>query len=145
MNTNRRGLICVAMVAGILCAGSQLLFAGQSDKDKSKDKDPRKHYALIFGTAFGPDERPIYGARVEIHPADKKKPRWELMSDHQGEFAARVPPGPGDYVVEAVVEIAPVEDGKPQMHKKKRYHAETKVHIDNEERQDIGVHLKEVN
>jgi hypothetical protein len=140
-------MICVAMLAALICAGNAASFAGQADKDKSKDKskDPHKHYALIFGTAFGPDERPLYGVRVDIHPVDKKRPKWELMSDHNGEFAARVPPGPGDYVIEAVAEIAPAEDGKVQMQKKKRYQAETRVHIDKEERQDIGVHLKEVN
>jgi len=148
MSTDRRRLICVALLAAFVCAGGNALCGGQDDKDKSKDKsskDSRKHYALIFGTAFGPDKRPLYGVKVDIHPADKKRPKWELMSDHNGEFAARVPPGPGDYVIEAVVEIAPTEDGKVQMHKKKRYQAETRVHIDNEERQDIGVHLKEVN
>ena len=147
MSTDRRRLICVTMLAALIGAGGQFLFAGQAAKDKSKEKnqDPRKHYALIFGTAFGPDDRPLYGVKVTVHPADKNRPKWELMSDHNGEFAARVPPGPGDYVIEAMAEMFPVEDGKVQTHKKKRYQAETRVHIDKEERQDIGVHLKEVN
>jgi hypothetical protein len=145
MNTDRRRLICTALLAAFVCAGSSALVGGQNDKSKDNSKDPHKHYALIFGTAFGPDERPLYGVKVNIHRADKKRPKWELISDHNGEFAARVPPGPGDYVIEAVAEIAPTEDGKVQMHKKKRYQAETRVHIDNEERQDIGLHLKEVN
>src|SRR5262249_7788542 len=74
-------------------------FAGQS-------KEP-KRYGLIFGTAYGPDQRPLYGARIEIHPKGQKRPVWELMSDHQGEFAQRVPPGPGDYLVTGQAELPP--------------------------------------
>jgi hypothetical protein len=100
-----------------------------------KNQDP-KHYALIFGTAYGPDSRPFYGASVYIHPVGKKRPAWELMSDHQGEFAQRVPPGPADYVVTGQAEI-PFPEGR----KKIRIKAEKTVHIDAEERQDISLQL----
>src|SRR5437764_15261344 len=103
----------------------------------------QKHYGLIFGTAYGPDERPLYGAKIQIHPAGKKHPNWELVSDHRGEFAQRVPHGPADYVVSGAAEIAPAQNGSPQAHKKKRIKSEARIHIEKEERQDISLHLSE--
>ena len=61
--------------------------------------DPTKPYALIFGTVWGPDDRPVYGVKVLIRRADQKKAKWELYSDHQGEFAQRVPAAKADYLV----------------------------------------------
>ena len=55
------------------------------------EKKSEKPYALIFGTVWSPDNHPLYGVRVRIRRADDKKPRWELYSDHNGEFAQRVP------------------------------------------------------
>lgn len=110
--------------------------------DKPDQKTKEKHYALIFGTAYGPDDRPIYGVKVVIHPDGKKHPRWELYSDHRGEFAQRVPPGPGDYVATGVVEIVPVENAKPHKSRKKHLTAETKVHVAGEEERDFSLHLQ---
>jgi len=95
----------------------------------ASEKRAEKPYALIFGTVYGPDYRPVYGVRVKIHRADQKKARWELYSDHQGEFAQRVPAGAADYVIRAEPEgkHAPA--------------AEAKVHVENNERVDIGLHL----
>jgi hypothetical protein len=134
VNTDRRS-ITIAVVGSVLlglCASS---FAAADAK--------QKHYGLIFGTAYGPDDRPIYGVRVTIRPAGKKHPSWELMSDHRGEFAQHVPPGPGDYVVVGEVEIMPRENGKPQKSKKLHLKGETKVHIEGEERHDFSLHLAE--
>src|SRR5882757_794407 len=88
----------------------------------SKDKPQKeKPYALIFGTAFGPNDRPLYGVKIRIRPQTKKRPSWDLISDHRGEFAQRVPPGPGDYLIRGEAEYAPVgEDGRPQLSKKMR-------------------------
>lgn len=105
-----------------------------------KNKGTQKHYGLIFGTAYGPDDRPLYGMRIQIHPADKKHPSWELVSDHRGEFAQRVPPGPTDYIVSGEGELLLPENGTPH---KKKFKAETKVHITAEERQDVSLHFKE--
>lgn len=104
--------------------------------------DKPKPYALIFGTAYGPDDRPIYGVKVTIHPAGQKHPTWELYSDHRGEFAQRVPPGPGDYVATGMVEIVPVENGKPHKSKKMRLTGEAKVHVAGEEEHDFSLHLQ---
>jgi len=111
----------------------------------SKDKPQKeKPYALIFGTAYGPNDRPLYGVKITIRSQKKKHPSWDLMSDHRGEFAQRVPAGTNDYLVRGEAEYAPVgKDGKPQLSKKVRLKGETRVHVDDEERRDISVHLTE--
>ena len=99
---------------------------------------PEKPYALIFGTVWGPDDHPVYGVTVNIRRAtDKaKKVRWELYSDHNGEFAQRVPPGESDYILSADLKHFKSADGKP-VHLVK----EVTVHIYNDEREDTGLHL----
>ena len=110
-------------------------------KDKRKAEKP---YALIFGTAYGPDDRPLYGVKITIRRQAKKHPSWELMSDHRGEFAQRVPPGPADYLIHGDAEYVPLgDDGKPQLSKKKRLKGDAKAHVESEERLDISVHLTE--
>jgi len=102
---------------------------------KSKDRD--KPYALIAGTVWGPDDRPVYGVRVKIRRStDKpKKVRWEVFSDHNGEFAQRVPAGEAEYILTADLKGIKAADGKP-------IHAQdVTVHIYNDEREDTGVHL----
>jgi hypothetical protein len=98
---------------------------------------PDKPYALIFGTVWGPDDHPLYGVKVKIRRADQKKTRWELYSDHNGEFAQRVPVGPSDYLV-----WADLKDYKSPTGKQLHQDGEVKVHVDNDEREDIGLHLK---
>lgn len=114
-----------------------LLLALCSSSSAGSDKDLKKHYGLIFGTAYGPDDRSVYGAKIAVHPAGKKHPSWELFSDHRGEFALRVPPGPADYVITGEVEYT------PDAGKKKTLKAEIKVHIEGEERQDVSLHFSE--
>jgi hypothetical protein len=100
-------------------------------------RKPEK-YALIFGTVWGPDDHPLYGVKVKIRRADQKKAHWELYSDHNGEFAQRVPPGPSDYLVWADLKAYKSLSGK-ELHQP----GEVKVHIDNDERQDVGLHLRQ--
>jgi hypothetical protein len=99
---------------------------------------PEKPYALIFGTVWGPDDHPLYGVSVKIRRAsDKpKKVRWELYSDHNGEFAQRVPAGEADYILWADLKGFKFVDGRP-LHLAK----EVTLHIYNDERQDTGLHL----
>ncbi len=101
-----------------------------------KDKD--KPYALIAGTVWGPDDRPVYGVTVKIRRAtDKaKKARWQLYSDHMGEFAQRVPAGEADYIIWADLKGVKSADGKPV-----RLVQPVTVHIYNDEREDTGLHL----
>src|SRR5579864_1635667 len=81
----------------LLVPGSGVLpCSGAAPLQKLKPRDP---YALIFGTVWGPDDHPVYGIRVKIRRAQDKRPKWELVSDHSGEFALRVPAGKADYVV----------------------------------------------
>jgi hypothetical protein len=122
-------------------AGDQKETPQTTSKSKSKPKE--KPYGLIFGTAYGPDDHPMYGVHVTIHPEGHSRPSWELMSDHRGEFAQRVPPGPGDYLITGEVEIIPMVDGKPQKSQKKRLKGQAKVHLGGEEEQDFSLHMNE--
>jgi hypothetical protein len=105
--------------------------AGKGPHDKPKP------YALIFGTVWSPDNRPLYGVKIKIRRADRKKARWDLYSDHNGEFAQRVPPGRADYLV-----WADMKGYKPSAGKQLQPGEEVKVHIEGDERVDIGLHLK---
>jgi hypothetical protein len=122
-----------------LCLSLALFIS--SGKAQNNSDLRKKHYGLISGTAYGPDDRPLYGVQVTIHPEGKKHPSWDLVSDHRGEFAQRVPPGPGDYLVAGRVEVAPLENGVPNKHKKMKLTGEAKVHIDKEEIQDVSLHM----
>jgi hypothetical protein len=102
------------------------VFPGRAEK---KPKHPP--YALIFGTVWSPEQRPVHGIKVKIRRAEEKKARWELVSDRRGEFAQRVPAGAAEYVVWA--ETRGHKGPKP----------EVKVRIENDERQDISLHLTE--
>ena len=95
--------------------------------------DPTKPYSLIFGTVYGPDNRPAAAVKIKIRRGDQKKAKWELVSDRRGEFAQRFPAGAADYYVRTEV------DKKYGVENK-----EVKVHIENDERQDIALHLTKV-
>jgi hypothetical protein len=134
-----RTRISLGFLTAVLCFAALLASAGKvSAKAASADQKPDQPYALIFGTVWGPDDRPLYGVKVKIRRADQKKARWELYSDHRGEFAQRVPPGPADYVIWADLKGFKSPNGK-QLHQD----SEVTVHIDNDERQDTGLHLKQ--
>jgi hypothetical protein len=111
------------------------LLAAQKSKNSNKEDKP---YAVIFGTVWGPDDRPIYGVTVHIRlSSDKpKKVRWQVFSDHHGEFAQRVPAGEADYILAADLKHAKFADGKPL-----RLPKDVTVHIYNDEREDTGLHL----
>jgi len=132
----QRGAVRIALVLLFLLSlgFSPRLPAGSVFAAHSKHDQP---YALIFGTVWGPNSRPMYGIKIKIRRESDTKARWEVVSDHSGEFAQRVPPGKQDYVVWADLKGVASAAGKP-------FHAEeVKVHIDNDERADIGVHLTE--
>ena len=122
----------VLAVAFFFVASPHLL---SSPAQHAKSEKP---YALIFGTVWGPDDRPVYGVRVKIRRATDKanKTRWEVYSNHSGEFAQRVPPGPSDYIIGADLKGFKPADGKP-LHLVQ----EVTLHIYNDERADTGLHL----
>ncbi len=95
-----------------------------------------KPYALIFGTVWDPDGHPLYGVKVKIRRGEETKARWELYSDHHGEFAQRLPVGKADYIIWAETKSYKLPSGK-----RLKPGAEVTVHIDGDERSDIGLHL----
>lgn len=99
-------------------------------------KSREKAYAVIVGTVWGPDDRPVYGVTVKIRRAKDKKPKWEVYSDHHGEFAQRVPAGESDYILTADLKHFKTADGRP-LHLVQ----EVTVHVYNDEREDTGLHL----
>ena len=114
-----------------------VLLFGFSPALLSSPSQHEKPYALIAGTVWGPDDRPLYGVKIKIRRStDKpKKVRWEIYSDHHGEFAQRVPAGEADYILSPDLKGVKFPDGAPA-------HAQdVTVHIYSEERQDTGVHL----
>jgi hypothetical protein len=112
------------LVALLLCAGN--------GKPAMAAAGPQPgNYALIFGTVWGADHRPVYGVHVKLRRADEKKFRWEATSDHRGEFGIRVPAAKGDYVLVPDVKFA---DHRPA--------PEQAIHVDYDERVDVGVHLE---
>lgn len=119
-------LCAVLVLVGALLIAPFSLSAAQS-QEKSKD------YALIFGTVWGPDNRPVAGIPVKIRRATDKKPKWELVSNSRGEFAQRVPPGAQDYIIQADIKTS---KGQPK--------PEITVKISDNERQDVGLHLTEL-
>ena len=104
---------------------------------RDREKPELKPYALIFGTVWGPDGRPLYGVKVKIRRADDKKVQWEQYSNHTGEFAQRVPAGKADYIIFADVKGYKLPSGK---HLKPG--SEVTVHVENDERADTGIHLE---
>jgi hypothetical protein len=119
----------VAMMAWVLTLGG-------ADRANAAEKKPDKPYALIFGTVWGPDHHVVYGVKVKIRRITGKKAEWEVYSDHSGEFAQRVPAGPADYVLSARRGDYKSRDGS-----KLRPGKEVTVHVESDERVDVGLHL----
>lgn len=118
----------LAVFATVLLVGSCPVLA--VPHPVPQNKPPAKDYALIVGTVWGPDDRPVAGIPVTIRRATDKKPKWEMVSDRHGEFAQRVPQGRQDYIIQANIKV---EKGQSK--------PETTVEIDDNERKDVGLHL----
>jgi hypothetical protein len=107
--------------------------AAFSPPQSTSHKSPAaQDYALIFGTVWGPNDRPVGGISIKIRRATDKKPKWELVSDNNGEFAQRVPAGTMDYVIQADIKT-PKGQPKPEI----------TVQISDNERKNVGIHLTE--
>jgi hypothetical protein len=120
-------------VSATLCLGGRAAAAGNFSLADTKHETP---YALIFGTVWGPDDHPVYAAKIRIRRENEKKARWEVLSDHNGEFAQRVPAGKQDYVIWADTKGLKSKNGNQLQGD------EVKVHVDGDERVDTGLHLK---
>jgi hypothetical protein len=123
----------VGSLASTLALPTPASPAASSVSKKLKPNDP---YALIFGTVWGPDDHPVYGVKVYIRRVPRNKPKWELYSDHAGEFAQRVPAGKADYIVSADLKGVKTQEGQT-LHLAQ----EAAVHVEYDERIDIGLHL----
>jgi hypothetical protein len=110
------------------------VWAASSD---STPKPTEKAYALVFGTVWSPDDHPLYGVKVKIRGSEDKKARWEVYSSRRGEFVQRLPVGPADYLVWADLKGYKSPNGKQLQPGEV-----VKVHIDKDERIDIGLHLR---
>ena len=99
-------------------------------------KSRGRPYAVIVGTVWGPDDRPVYGVTVQIRRAKDKKPKWQVYSDHHGEFEQRLPAKEADYILSVDLKHFKPADGIP-LHLVQ----EVTVHVYNDEREDTGLHL----
>jgi hypothetical protein len=120
-------------LGGFLLGATLLMAASLAAGEKERKPAP---YALIFGTVWDPDSHPVYGICVKVRRFDQKKPQWELYSDHNGEFAQRVPVGPADYLVWA--EPGGSKSSNPN---NLRAGKPVRVRIEGDERVDLGLHL----
>jgi hypothetical protein len=126
-------LACCAVILLLLATTGALVAAPHPSPDPVPQKSTAaKDYALIVGTVWGPDDRPLAGVPITIHSATGKKAKWELVSDQRGEFAQRVPPGRQDYIVHADIKTP---QGQPK--------PEITVQIEDNERKDVGLHLNQ--
>jgi hypothetical protein len=98
-----------------------------------------KNSAVIFGTVWGPDDRPVYGVTIKIRRAKDKArhARWEVYSNHLGEFEQLVPAGKETYILWADTKGLKTADGK-----RVQPGPEVTIEIEGNERVDTGVHLK---
>lgn len=122
--------LCVSAMVGLERS------AAGSDSFPSAEQKREKPYAVIFGTVWGPDDHPVYGVKIKIRRENEKKVHWELYSDHNGEFAQRVPAGKQDYVIWADTQGHKSANGNPLQGE------QVKVHVDADERVDTSLHLK---
>ena len=123
-------ILLIELLIGWVCLGS----AGARPRPEG---GPEKPYALIFGTVWGPSNAALYAVRVKLRREGDKKAKWEQYSDRRGEFAFRVPAGKATYYVSADLKGYKLPDGS-----KLQAGEDVKVDIENDERSDIGLHLK---
>lgn len=123
-------VLALSFPAAPLLVAQETFAAPAGKKDQNDQKKAKYDYALIYGTVWDQNNHPIYGVPIKIRRADQKKAKWELVSDHRGEFAQRVPVGKADYVVWADIKV-PKGQQRP----------ETKAHIEDNERIDVSLHL----
>jgi hypothetical protein len=126
-----KSLVRACSVSALLLLLSAAPLAIARNATPPQSSNPSKNdYALIYGTVWGPDDHSVAGVPIKIRRAIDKKPKWELTSDRNGEFAQRVPAGGQDYIIEADIKM-PKGQPKPQV----------KTHIEDNERQDVSIHL----
>ena len=58
----------LVLIGLLLCVGASIAVTPATAAEKKSEKP----YALIFGTVWGPDNRPLYGVKVKIRRADPR-------------------------------------------------------------------------
>jgi hypothetical protein len=122
----------ICKYAGLAALAGLMLLSLHGPGHAEAPPQTPQDYALIFGTVWDAKNQPAFGIAIKIRRANEKKARWQLTSDHRGEFAQRVPTGSQDYVIWADIKMG---KGKAK--------PETKVHVDKDERVDVSLHLTE--
>jgi hypothetical protein len=137
--SSRQRWLALGVVPALLC-GIAIAQDATNKPATNKPATPSHHelapYAVIFCTVWGPDSLPVYGVHVQLRRAGEKKFRWEGYSDHRGELAFRVPPGPAEYEFEADPKSL-----KALKNKGLTNHEPVKVHVEYDEQVDTGLHL----
>ena len=132
------------VLLGIFVSLAWLPLAAQTAPASAEPEKTKHPFTAIVGTVWGPDGVPRYGVMVKIRRADDKnvkKSRWEVYSDHRGEFDQRVPLTAADYIL-----WADLKSYKGPDRKKLQPGDEVKVHVENNPDQriqiDTGLHLR---
>ena len=102
-----------------------------------------KPYALVYVNVFKADGHVAYGIPIKIRRADKKKALQDGTSDHSGEIAFRVPPGPADYIVWADIKQSKKKPDPVGVTSQAQAGLEVKVRVEGDERVDVALHLPE--
>jgi hypothetical protein len=131
MHSSARASFVLRLVACL--AILSVIAAGAHARQRPTPND----LAVIFGTVWGPDDQPVYGVTVKIRRARDKKPRWEVHSNHLGEFEQFVPAGRETYVLWADTKGFKTPDGRHL-----QAGEQVTVQIEGNERVNTGVHLK---
>jgi len=129
------GLRFVTIVA--LTTACLLLLLTTTTPLYGRNRPKPKDYALIYGTVWGPDERPVYGMAINIRRTDQKNAKWHVYSDHHGVFAQRVPVGKANYEIWADTKGVKLRNGKHLQPSPR-----VAVHVESNERVDTGLHLQ---
>jgi len=79
------------LIAVLFCCA---LLLGAADRNDAP-------HAVVAGTVFRENGFALPGAAVTLSVKEKKAKKLQSVSDGRGEFAFRVPPGAGTYVVKA--------------------------------------------
>jgi hypothetical protein len=116
------------------CLVVLLIFPGVADAGR---RLTAKNSAVIFGTVWGPDDRPVYGVTVKIRRARDKRARWEVHSNRLGEFEQLVPAGKETYVLWADTRGFKTPEGRHLQPGQ-----QVTVEVEDKERVNTGVHLK---
>ena len=123
-------------VLALMCCMTASLAQEAPKKPETPTPYKQAPYAVIFGTVWDAESRPVYGVHVQLRRSGEKKLRWEAYSDHRGEFAFRVPPGKMDYEL-----VADQKSLKMMKNKHLTATGPVKIHVEYDEQVDTGLHL----